>query len=250
MIVWHKHHLVPRHAGGTDDPKNLVKCNLAMHAFLHKLLWEEHGRWQDRIAWKVLQGKIPFAVASQEAHWETVSKEWIVWKTDNEDNRQEIKSLGKFCRENGLRVRGMTLVADGKQDSFKGWRCIRAPGNEKNLVEPQSFESRNKRSVAMKGNKIHLGYKADDESRKRMSDAQSGEKHRNWGKHWPEITRRKIADSNSEEWIVMSPLGKRQKIKNLTAFCRENEIFHSAMIRVSQGKQNNHKGWFCTKLAS
>ena len=36
MIKWHKHHLIPRHAGGSDDPSNLLKCNVAMPAFLHQ----------------------------------------------------------------------------------------------------------------------------------------------------------------------------------------------------------------------
>ena len=44
--------------GGTDDPTNLIKVNTAMHAFLHKLLWEEHGNQYDFIAWKCLSGQI------------------------------------------------------------------------------------------------------------------------------------------------------------------------------------------------
>ena len=58
MIIYHKHHIVPRHMGGTDDPTNLIKVNTAMHAFLHKLLWEEHGNQYDYIAWKCLSGQI------------------------------------------------------------------------------------------------------------------------------------------------------------------------------------------------
>jgi hypothetical protein len=58
MIIYHKHHIVPRHMGGTDDPTNLIKVNTAMHAFLHKLLWEEHGNQYDFIAWKCLSGQI------------------------------------------------------------------------------------------------------------------------------------------------------------------------------------------------
>ena len=58
MIIYHKHHIVPRHMGGTDDSKNLIKVNTALHAFLHKLLWEEHGNQYDFIAWKCLSGQI------------------------------------------------------------------------------------------------------------------------------------------------------------------------------------------------
>jgi hypothetical protein len=44
--------------GGTDVPSNLVKVNTAMHAFLHKCLWEEHGFIEDKLAWLGLTGQI------------------------------------------------------------------------------------------------------------------------------------------------------------------------------------------------
>ena len=46
--------------GGTDSSDNIIKVNLAMHAFLHKMLWEEHGLIQDKLAWKGLSGQTPF----------------------------------------------------------------------------------------------------------------------------------------------------------------------------------------------
>ena len=58
MIKWHYHHIIPRHLGGTDDRSNLLKCNTALHAFLHKLLWEEKNNKYDYIAWKCLSGQI------------------------------------------------------------------------------------------------------------------------------------------------------------------------------------------------
>ena len=50
MIVWHKHHIVPKHAGGTDEPSNLLKCNIAMHAFMHEQRYKELGDEYDKIA--------------------------------------------------------------------------------------------------------------------------------------------------------------------------------------------------------
>jgi hypothetical protein len=49
---------VPKHMGGGNEPSNILKVNVAMHAFLHKLLWEEHGLWQDYCAWQALSGHI------------------------------------------------------------------------------------------------------------------------------------------------------------------------------------------------
>ena len=54
----HKHHIIPRHMGGSDDPSNLVELTVEEHAEAHRKLYEEHGRWQDEIAWKALSGQI------------------------------------------------------------------------------------------------------------------------------------------------------------------------------------------------
>jgi len=57
-IIFHKHHIVPKHMGGTNKPSNLLKVNVPLHAFLHKLLWGEYGKTEDFLAWKMLEGTI------------------------------------------------------------------------------------------------------------------------------------------------------------------------------------------------
>lgn len=52
----HIHHRIPKHAGGTDDPSNLVELSIDEHAMLHKFLWEQYGREEDYKAYKGLLG--------------------------------------------------------------------------------------------------------------------------------------------------------------------------------------------------
>jgi len=47
----HKHHIIPKHAGGTDDPTNIVELTIEEHAEAHRLLYEKYNQWQDKIAW-------------------------------------------------------------------------------------------------------------------------------------------------------------------------------------------------------
>ena len=47
----HKHHIIPKHMGGTDDPSNLVQLTIAEHAEAHRRLYEKHGLLQDKLAW-------------------------------------------------------------------------------------------------------------------------------------------------------------------------------------------------------
>ena len=52
----HKHHIVPRHAGGDNSPSNLVELTIEEHAEAHRILYEEYGRKQDLAAYLGLSG--------------------------------------------------------------------------------------------------------------------------------------------------------------------------------------------------
>ena len=64
--MFHKHHIIPKHVGGTDDSSNLVLLTVEEHAEAHKKLWEQHGRWQDKIAWQTLSGQISIQEAREQ----------------------------------------------------------------------------------------------------------------------------------------------------------------------------------------
>lgn len=68
MDIYHNHHIVPRHMGGTNDPKNLIRLTVEEHAQAHKKLYDEHGKQEDLIAWKALSGQITMSEASKLAH--------------------------------------------------------------------------------------------------------------------------------------------------------------------------------------
>ena len=44
--------------GGTDDPLNLIELTVEEHAEAHRILYEQHGRWQDKVAWQGLLGLV------------------------------------------------------------------------------------------------------------------------------------------------------------------------------------------------
>jgi len=66
-MLLHKHHIIPKHAGGTDDPSNIEYLTVEEHAEAHRLLFEKHGRWQDEVAWKGLSGRISRELVQREA---------------------------------------------------------------------------------------------------------------------------------------------------------------------------------------
>lgn len=58
MTVYHLHHIVPKHMGGTDNPDNLIKLTIEEHAKAHLELFLEHGSKYDYIAYLVLSKQI------------------------------------------------------------------------------------------------------------------------------------------------------------------------------------------------
>lgn len=67
MTIYHNHHIIPKHMGGSDDPSNLVRLTVEEHAEAHKKLYEEFGKPEDLIAYKALSGQINPSEASRQA---------------------------------------------------------------------------------------------------------------------------------------------------------------------------------------
>ena len=52
----HKHHIIPRHMGGSDNPSNLIEVSIEEHAELHLELYLEYGKVEDWVASQSLAG--------------------------------------------------------------------------------------------------------------------------------------------------------------------------------------------------
>jgi hypothetical protein len=87
----HKHHIIPKHAGGTDDPENLIELTVEEHAEAHRKLYEEDGRWQDLVAWKALSGQI----TTDEARREATRRTWTGRKHTDEARKNIREGLAK-----------------------------------------------------------------------------------------------------------------------------------------------------------
>ena len=100
-IYLHKHHIVPRHAGGTDDPENLVELTILDHAIAHRALWKMYGRWQDKIAWQTLSGQITNYEAQQEARrLANVGNKHFQGKSHSDEYKQQLSEMMKERRAN------------------------------------------------------------------------------------------------------------------------------------------------------
>jgi len=134
MVTWHKHHIVPRYAGGTDAPENIIKVNVPMHAFLHRQRYVEFGHPYDKVAADMLSGqktpteartiacrigrqrKSPYKSYSNSA---IHPKKYVLYSPD--EGKVEFENLKWFCLENGLQPWNIDKVLKGKRVAHKGW---------------------------------------------------------------------------------------------------------------------------------
>ena len=106
-INYHIHHLVPAHAGGTDDPSNLVKVNKAMHAFMHRLRYQETGDYYDCCAANLLSGDWTAEQARQEAckHGQQLSDTFLPAAIKNlqDYNSRPFEERSQIAKINGAK---------------------------------------------------------------------------------------------------------------------------------------------------
>lgn len=90
----HRHHIIPKHAGGSDDPSNLVELTIEEHAEAHRLLYEQYGRHQDLTAYLGLSG-----LASKKEIYEIILENRRGKPLSHETKAKISKSLqGRPCR--------------------------------------------------------------------------------------------------------------------------------------------------------
>ena len=159
-IYYHKHHIIPRHMGGTDDPSNLIKVNIAMHAFLHKLLWKEHSNQYDYIAWKCLSGQITNEEANRLSNvyyhigrdpWNK-GKKGVQQSTKKGQSRsdEEKKKISEKTKE-GMKKSNKKLGAPkGTVPWNKGKKGIQQSTRKGTKQSPRSDETKNKISEGVK----------------------------------------------------------------------------------------------------
>jgi len=159
-IAFHKHRIVPGHMGGTYESSNVVRVNVAMHAFLHMMLWREHGRWQDRIAWQVLSGMIGKEEGRIQAVAESSKQRWA---TDADYRAKVVASHS-----------GPERSAKQSRSATKSWSdpAFRAKMKAAQIRRWSDPKRRAAQSALKKGNSNAKGYKHTDEARARISTAQ------------------------------------------------------------------------------
>lgn len=115
MSIYHTHHIVPKHMGGTDDSSNLIRLTIEEHAEAHRILYEQYGHEYDRVAWLGLSGRIPKKEASRLAEIEN-GKRAVINKTGIHGLPKELAdSYRALGRSIGSKTGGKIATAKDKE---------------------------------------------------------------------------------------------------------------------------------------
>lgn len=114
----HKHHIIPKHIGGSNDPSNLVELSVEDHAEAHRILWEQYGRWQDKIAWQTLSGHIGIEEAIRESQRNANLGRKV---SDETRLRQSLAKKGKKQRPEVIEKRRLSLLGQ-KRNFTEEWK--------------------------------------------------------------------------------------------------------------------------------
>jgi hypothetical protein len=71
---FHKHHIIPKCFGGSDDENNLVLLHPVDHMIQHFVNYKMYGRWQDAAAAKLLGYKSNFDFSEKEIELRSKTK--------------------------------------------------------------------------------------------------------------------------------------------------------------------------------
>jgi len=124
----HKHHIIPKYMGGSDDPSNLIEVTITQHIMWHFANWQRMGNYQDKLAYKLLAN----TDASEEKEILRIQKSREVMKSMTPEERRnknklstEIKRTPEARKSLSIKMRqqrsnGLALTEEGRQRIEEG----------------------------------------------------------------------------------------------------------------------------------
>jgi uncharacterized protein (DUF2147 family) len=95
----------------------------------------------------------------------------------------------------------------------------------------------------MRFSKIMKERKIPEHIKVKMGLYKKGKESRRYGKKHSNELKNKWKIKRGRDFSVLNPYGKIIKGKNITNFCRENNLNPSSLNSVINGKRSEHKGW-------
>jgi hypothetical protein len=192
----HKHHILPKHSGGTDEDSNFTYLNVRQHIIAHFLLWKIHRNVNDLRAMKMLGVEL--------------SVEYR-------------RKIGIYCVENEIGIHGYTKE-QRRIIGIKSLEKQKKSGNKNNFYYWSSPEGRKKRASlggkkSIKSPNNPWSYWASEEGLKERASL-GGKSHkgkrtmyRPGDKTFIRVSPEKVQNYLSQGYVFGSPIPSKMKNK-------------------------------------
>lgn len=112
--------------GGTYESRNVIRVNVAMHAFLHKCLWNEHGDMRDFHAWKMLTGLIGKGPRQQTEETKAKLRAFHMGRPNSEDSKEKNRIASTGRKHSPETIEKMRAAQAGRPKSAETKAKLRA----------------------------------------------------------------------------------------------------------------------------
>lgn len=211
----HKHHIIPKHAGGIDDPSNLVELTIPEHAEAHRILYEQHNRWQDRVAWLSLSG----IMKDEEQIYEILKNSNPGGYKHTEEAKKKL-SIMRLGEKNPMY---------GKPAANKGTSRPGIGGRKKGTMWSEEEHIKHTEVRSQPG---YYNFTQDPERNKKISEANKGKIGSAKGKHW-------FSNGTIETYALQCPEGFSKGRLKKEQINKRGLVWYNNGIVNRQFKENN-----------
>jgi hypothetical protein len=249
----HKHHIIPRYMGGTNDPENLVEVTITQHAMFHFCNYQLWGNEEDRIAWRALSGLITpdeaaleaMALGAKKAGNKNKENKTGICGLSLEQRSENGKISGNKHKENKTGIFGRS-PEKMSEDGRKGGK-IGGNKNKENKTgvcgrSPEKMSEDGKKSGKIggpKAGKITSSQKWQCTETGYVSHASGLTSYQN--KRGIDISKR-IKINGPRSWEITFEDGRVVTTQTLKEWVKENGYSYYCLLDVRRGKTKNHKG--------
>jgi len=154
-IYTHLHHIIPRHAGGTDDSSNLVELTIEDHAIAHEVRYRMFGDERDAVAARMIRGQISHYDAFIEMISRPKSEAWKV-KMSERMSGENNPMYGKKTSEK--QKQAVSRALKGKKKWYKVADNRPPPMFGKDNGKSRAIYAEGKRWESIRQCAIHYGW--------------------------------------------------------------------------------------------
>lgn len=230
----HKHHIIPRHCGGDDSPENLVLLTIEEHAEAHRVLYEQYGRWQDRVAWLSLSG----IMKDHERIYEIISN-------SNRGNPSGYRCTEEQKKRMSERMTGEKNPNYGKRGNLSPMTGTKRPGIGGRPGGKKWTDEERKVHMEARSKPGYYAYFQDPERNRKISEAKKGCIGSATGKTW-------FTNGTSETYAFECPDGywkgrRPGRNSNKIGLVWFNNGVENKQFRIGTEPQGFIRGRICKK---